>query len=63
LGRQQDSFVQEYVTLDENSKNLFRNALYFSKTDTDFATDFFNLIHKKASPTPPKEGLYEGETF
>jgi len=46
LGRQQDSFVQEYVTLDENSKNLFRNALYFSKIDSDFANDFFNLIEK-----------------
>jgi len=43
----QDEFVMEYIKLDENSKNLFRNALHFSKIDTEFANDFFNLINKK----------------
>jgi len=43
----QDDFIKEYVTLDENSKNLFRNALYFSKTDSDFANNFLNLIESK----------------
>jgi len=43
----QDDFIKEYVSLDENSKNLFRNALHFSKIDTDFANDFFNLVHNK----------------
>jgi len=56
LGRQQDDFIKEYVNLDENSKNLFRNALYFSKIDTEFANDFFNLINNKLNePTELKK--------
>jgi len=43
----QDDFIKEYVTLDENSKNLFRNTLYFSKIDNDFANNFLNLIESK----------------
>jgi len=43
----QDDFIKEYVSLDENSKNMFRNALYFSKIDSEFANDFFNLIENR----------------
>jgi len=50
----QDDFLQQYTKLDENSKNLFRNALYFSKIDTDFANEFFNLIDKKLSENQPE---------
>ena len=42
----QEQFVQQYLALDENSKNLFRNAMYFSKQSAEFVNEFFDLIEK-----------------
>gem|GEM_PF-5357811 len=58
LNTPMDEFIQDYLNLDQNSKNLFRNALHFSKIDTDFANEFFNLINKKSlKPLSFGEGL------
>lgn len=47
----QDKFIHDYLSLDENSKNLFRNAMYFSQINAEFANEFFDLIEKHLNQT------------
>ena len=42
----QDEFVRSYLSLDENSKRLFKNAMYFSQQSETFVNEFFDLIEK-----------------